>query len=384
MASSERKLWIDVAKALCIFLVFYIHILEGFIKMGNETAYVNLRFIAAFIIQIFIMLSGFVAKEPPSIKFKIFLKQKVFTRVIPIMFFNLILVIPLLTANHSIQNIKKILKEIVGLTVGSTSFNVPTWFLVCFLSMEILHFFAARYLTNMKRIVIAIVLFYTIGWLLTWQINNIRIFGYRVLTFWYFGEAILAYSFYLIGIAINRSGFYNKTRPVYIRLITFSVFTLALLLTFSMNDTFFPTSYMCVDMASYMHGNPFFFLINSIIGSLAVIALSRLMPAFKAFTYIGRNTITLLCIDGVFYALVNYRIGSWITKHLAPLSALSTMLICFITAVIQFALSIPVAHFLAKYFPELLGNIKAKGIISKKATKLYLRFSKAQSSNVNT
>ena len=45
--SKNRILWIDTAKAIGIFLVFYGHVLEPLIKF-NSTAFLQFKFVAMF------------------------------------------------------------------------------------------------------------------------------------------------------------------------------------------------------------------------------------------------------------------------------------------------------------------------------------------------
>lgn len=85
---AQRRIeWLDIAKAIGIFLVFYGHFVERVYDMGNEVALAQQKLIYAFHMPLFVLLSGFVAKTalPPL---RPFLRKQVVSRLLPVLFFS--------------------------------------------------------------------------------------------------------------------------------------------------------------------------------------------------------------------------------------------------------------------------------------------------------
>jgi acyltransferase len=146
------------------------------------------------------------------------------------------------------------------------------------------------------------------------------------------------------------------------------VFTLFM---FDMNSGPFKNSCNYVDMASSSHGNPIFFTITAISGSLFIISLAKLTPVLRTLTYIGKNTLVLLGLNGIFYNFINKRLIEWLNYNIISGSPSLCSLLAALAALFQIALCVPFVHILSKYFPELIGNIKTKGVITLKIFKIY-------------
>ncbi len=372
MEFTDRKYWIDTAKGYAMFLVFYAHLIEKFISNGNNLALQTMRFLTSFTIPVFFILSGLLTKTTSSQHFFDFIKIKFRTRIIPILFFNIILFIPALITHNDAQNIKKVITELFMLLFsGDTSLNVPTWFLVCFLTLEIFHFFIGKYLINIKRILLCFVLFFAAGMFISYNIDDICIFGYRVFKFWGLGEALTAYSLFMIGLAMRNYDVINKIKSNISWLILTCISLTVTLLTFDLNKGPFGNSSFYVDMASSNHGNIFLFLFTAISGSIFIISLSKLIPKIKPLTYIGKNSLIFMGLNGFFLAFINKRLINWLSISLNGDLTYLSPLACITAAVVELAICVPIVFILSKYFPELIGNIKAQGVISSRIIKVH-------------
>ena len=90
MKGHERIDWLDTARAYGMFLVFCGHFAERVVR-GNEVALPLVKAIYAFHMPLFFVISGYLAREalPPVRRF---LKTQAASRLVPVLFFSLILV----------------------------------------------------------------------------------------------------------------------------------------------------------------------------------------------------------------------------------------------------------------------------------------------------
>lgn len=95
--SPKRLYWIDNAKALGIIAVFYGHIIEKVFLTSNSVAYLQFKLVYSFHMPLFFILAGYVAKQP-GLDFHSFIKDKFLSRILPVIFFN-ILIIPIYLAS---------------------------------------------------------------------------------------------------------------------------------------------------------------------------------------------------------------------------------------------------------------------------------------------
>ena len=100
------------------------------------------------------------------------------------------------------------------------------------------------------------------------------------------------------------------------------------------------------------------FIISSFLGILGIISLSIILKSNKVFDFIGKNTLILIGLNGIFYAFINKYLGSlypdngiwWqITGYALVISILS-LIVCY-----------PVINVLNKYVPQLFGNPRQDG-----------------------
>lgn len=83
-----RIKWIDTAKALGMFLVFYGHYIEMFAKSGNTIASIQFQIIYSFHMPLFFMISGFFAKA--NVEKSSFVRNIFLSRMIPVYVFAMI------------------------------------------------------------------------------------------------------------------------------------------------------------------------------------------------------------------------------------------------------------------------------------------------------
>lgn len=90
-ASSQPRIdWLDKARAYGMFLVFFGHFVETVSRGDNPAAFLQQKFVYAFHMPLFILISGFLARSqlPPL---GAFLKARAASRLLPVLFFSVLM-----------------------------------------------------------------------------------------------------------------------------------------------------------------------------------------------------------------------------------------------------------------------------------------------------
>jgi len=142
-SSPNRLFWLDNAKAFGIIAIIWGHLAENILKNYISDVHLQYKFIYSFHIPLFFILSGYIAKQPGS-NIHSFIKEKFMTRIIPIMFFT-ILILPFYLMKDKVTqgsiDLNRLFDNSLFLIRGISIFNPLTWFLSCLFSVELIHFF---------------------------------------------------------------------------------------------------------------------------------------------------------------------------------------------------------------------------------------------------
>lgn len=360
--NNSRIYWIDICKAYGIILVFYGHLWLSS-SMQNNDALLQNKLIYSFHLPLFFILSGFFAKiNIPG--FGIFLKNKIFTRLVPVIVFNVLLFvceIPLSIINHTFST-KYYLEQLSNLIRGQASLNVPTWFLVCLFTTELIHFYISRKITKQKDQLIVIIGSYILGIIVTRKILLVSNITGIAPNFWYIHESLVAYSFFLLGFVLNQSRILENIKQSPVKYLYLILTTVVLLATFNLNNGVFgrDSGFTVVLMVNSMHGHPFWFLVTALAGSFALIFLALVTPSNRILRFLGENTLVLLCLNGFFRNIFNPMIINNIPPE-AFNGHYRLILICSLITILSLVTCIPGILFFNKFFPQLIGRPKEKG-----------------------
>ena len=366
--SSKRLPWLDMAKAYGMFLVYYGHFVEKIAEhqgyLAETAAYKQYKFIYAFHMPLFFILSGFVYKYKEQ-SLGSFIYQKVLTRIVPALFFNffaigIYFVDHIVRSNNGFGERYSVPTILINILTGYPFGNFLTWFLFCLFTVELLnHLIYPLTKDNLwKRCGLAIVTLivgYYLG--LHQSINaNLPFQGLRT---WYFNEALVGLSFYQFGFILRQSGmveWFEKPLNRYVGLGLTLIVTVA---TFNLNQGPFLDPRNMVALALTSYGNLFLFSITAITGSLFVILLAISLPGIKGITFIGKSTLILLGMNFFFMDIAKPMIGK------IGLSIFENWLIvtvfCIGITLISFVVTVPLIQLLHKLLPQLMGRPKAKG-----------------------
>jgi len=361
----QRISWVDNAKALGIIAVFYGHVVQKiFVTYSIPTAHLQYMLIYSFHMPLFFLLAGYLVKETQHRKLFMFMKNKFMTRIVPFFFFNILTLlyffITVKILNQS-TDVSRLFQLSLFLLAGSATFNIVTWFLACLFSVEVINYLLYPALRK-SRIVLcmAMVLFYIMGWSLSHKADIINQY-INIPDYWYIHEALVAYSFYLFGNLIAACPiFYKKMNPwlnVFLLLLTVT----CLFATFNLNNIKFETPY-AVMMGSCDYGSFLLFPLTAIAGSMCIILASRFIPSFSFMRFLGRNTLPLMGLDGIFVHFANIFFINYYLKIFFPVQPnhFSIFMQCASITCITLLLCVPFVIFLKRYLPFMIGYRKDK------------------------
>ncbi len=355
----SRVSWIDTCKAYGMILVFYGHL---WLQSPNDEVLLQNKLIYAFHMPLFFVISGLLDKENNTTAFKAFIKNKFFTRIVPFIIFNLLLLVGLITKDlfNNLFDGKTYLLMLAGLIRGQGSINAVTWFLTCLLTTEIIHFFVAPKINTCQKKIIAFIIFYTVGIIVTVKINSLSNITGIAPNFWYIHEALLAYPFFLLGVVLKQIRFFEFTNRLAVKYVCLIVSAIVLLRTFNLNNGFNGQKFYMVLMVDSLHGHPIWFLVTALAGTFFLIFLSQITPTNSFLLFLGRNTLVLLGLNGFFRDIFNPIIVQAI-PHEALNSHFRILIVCSFITIFSLLLCVPGILFFNKFLPQFIGKPKKRG-----------------------
>jgi len=354
---SERIYWIDAAKAINIFFVFYAHISGTVRHQGSSIALSQFKFICSFNMPFFFFVAGFFFKRK-YLSTKKELVTLFYKRIIPVLLFSLATIPFWMIRQYRHDGVVQywaLVKVSLHYLHGETNLNNTVWFLICLFTTEVLAIVLLPKITKNYQKALVAILSISLGLILT---NKYHIFEQYLGIYkntWYIHEALVALGFYITG----HLTFHQlhkllqvKTIP---RLALVVLFTALTILTFDLNN---PYEEFTVIMSLSSHGSNIYFIMTAIFGTLSTIFISTFIPKSPVVDYVGKNTLILLGTSGFclhflnpYLATLYPRLDSaiWVTGYNT------------IVSIISILLSVPVIYLLNKYFPQLVGRPYQQG-----------------------
>lgn len=365
---------IDIARFYAMTLVFYGHFVEELMLLKNPAAASQYKFIYSFHMVLFIVLSGYIAKER-DLEWGIgkFLKHRFFSRLLPFIFFTFLMMIPPIFFQGKFFGLQ--LPSLEGYTEGLIStlfgipmFDVPSWFLLLIFSVELVHYGAFRFLKNSNaKILIAAVIFYVAGYLLNLKLDIFNPLKGRTIwwNYLFIHEAITLYAFYLLGVYLRRKQFLmNKVSPKILAPAAVTAF-LIVLFTYQLNTgpfNFHIYNYVVIMFAS--HGHMLLFPLTTLAGCALILLVAGMTRSQKTIVWMGQNTLLLMCLNGIFYHYINPPTAKWVLTNLSTSSIVIFGVGCGMT-VTSLAACIPLIYVFNTFIPQLVGKPKITGPLLK-------------------
>ena len=359
---------IDIARFYGIALVFYGHFIEEFMLLGNSVAASQYKFIYSFHMVLFIVLAGYVARERTfDFSFAGFARNRFFSRLLPYIFFTLLMIVPTFFFagkffDLGLPSYQGYAKGLMATLFGLPLFCVPSWFLLLIIGVELVHYSFFRFLRDSdKKILAAVVMFYLVGYMVNLKLDIFnplkgRTVGWNYL---FIHEAITLYSFYLLGIFMRRKGYFADRTSLRMAAPGALLFFAAVLFTYQRNDGPFNFHiYDAVVILFASHGDILLFPLTAMAGCLMILFVAGMNRAPGLVLYMGQNTLTLMCLNGIFYHYINPHLAKWILDNLGGSSVLVTVSGAM-TTLISLLLCIPFIYGFNRYLPQMIGRKKA-------------------------
>lgn len=349
----------DISRFFGIILVYYGHIIERFMYLNAPSAASQYKFIYSFHMVFFFLLSGYVFRqEKLHVPVRRFLARQAASRIVPYLAFSALLtVLSLFLPGHFVlvkPGVHGYLSAWWMTLLGMPVFNIPLWFLAALFSVELLHHVLGRYLTGTATMLGAAACLYLVGYYLT--------LDYMFLpgpSYWFVLEAPVMYAFYLVGVCLRQSGILERCASRGGLVALAALTALGVWFTYDLNQGPFKV-FQAVVIVLSGHGNVFWFPVTALCGSLLLFFLASLPGENRILQYLGKNTIIIFCLNGVFYHFCNGPFAEWATSGVAR-TPLSVTLVCLGFTVFSLLVCIPCVVVLTRLVPQLVGRPYATG-----------------------
>ena len=287
---NKRLDYIDSLKGFAIMLMVLCH--SGLHNSATQWIY-------SFHMPLFFIVSGFLFSEPNSRNFLQYLRKKVKQLLVPFLIFSLVLCF----GRRNYVDWCYILYGSRNALAEATTFT-PLWFLPCFF-LSTLIFRSAFYIPNdILRYVIICIIGIT-GFVLS-RIMPSGAIGLP----WNLNVALVGVFLMLIGFAIKKI----KIGPI----LGGAILVLGSTMAFTNLPNCLTEGNPHVEMSIGEFGNPILFTATAAMITIGLLALWNkgenvryLTPINKFMQWLGRNSLSVMCIHGVFLAPLSklFKIG---------------------------------------------------------------------------
>jgi fucose 4-O-acetylase-like acetyltransferase len=337
--TKTRHAWVDTVRGLGIVLVYYGHVLQRGFLPKSESVAEQFRFIYSFHMPLFFLLSGFFFKPAESVRSRT--AELAVRRLVPVGFFSLLL-LPLWLRDERLSH-APVLHDLAQLCVdylrGHPELNWVTWFLVCLFACEVEALVTLpSFRSTLGRLVFGVASI-SIG---------VLVCNRGLARTWFLGESVVALGFYTIGYALWPAALrLSEHRAVAFGAVV--IFGAIALATFQRNVSAGET----VMLSSGRHGDVPDFITTALAGSAAVIALGIVLPPWRPLAWLGRNSLQLLGLNGLFFHYLNPKLAHvWVT----PESQLAVLGNTLAVTALSFLICVPAVHLFNRYVPKLVGR----------------------------
>ncbi|MBQ6625664.1 MAG: acyltransferase family protein [Ruminococcus sp.] len=349
MQTNKRIAWIDIAKAITIFLVVFGHT----IRNGDAQ-----KIVYSFHVVTFFMLSGMTCKTDNLSKR---IKNDFLRLMVPYFFFGVISILAFtvlggfvaqeLTVNANTSFARNILILLYACPKGGAlKFNMPLWFLPCLFATKLLYYLLDKLFKGKQlRVLLSSVVIAGLGLVYTHVVGiglplNLNV-ALKMLFYFTLGRI-----FFLFFTTEDR-------KPM--RKITALIISVLLLTVTAAIAYFTPL----VDYSSDGFSSTPAFLITSFTGSFGVCFLSMSFCC-KPIEYVGRHTLTILALHK-FPVVLLQTVGPqkvWLSQYNSAAGILTAIAV----SLIAMGLCLLADLFISRFCPFLLGDFS---IFSKRKTK---------------
>ncbi|WDP89345.1 MAG: acyltransferase [Desulfobacter sp.] len=361
--AGQRISFIDAARFYAMVLVYYGHIVEQVMYLGSSQAAAQYKFIYSFHMPLFFFLSGtIVADRKLALAFGRFAKQALAARLAPYILFSILLgllslFIPGWFPLGALTDAHAYLKGISKTLTGFPAFCIPLWFMALLISVEFFHYILSKIIKKNLVLAFTAALLYWGGYTL----NHAHNFVAQGQAYWFINEAPVVYLFYAAGTLLQKSGWLERVVSQWITGLGAVLCLFLVFFTFDLNQGPFRIIQAVVIVLS-AHGSFFLFPFTAFAGSFFILFAARTGPAWAWISYMGKNALSLFCLNGLFYHFVNPKAAKWFSASF-ELTHGTILAYSSIMTLVSIVLCIPMIYLLTTWLPQFMGKPATKGPI---------------------
>lgn len=331
----KRIEWIDIAKAIGVFLVILGH--------TDMTPFLKDSFYE-YHLPLFFFLSGLTFKKASLSDFPSFFKKKVRTLVVPYIGFSVILFAFwfFVRRNYGLSGVETLSVQgaLWQIFMGQTSaaYAAPTWFLTCLFCTEIVFFFMLQ-IKNKGILTASIICSGILGSTSLYLVNELdwsKLFWNIESVWFYLVFVALGYAFTQYNVA---SKFNNRPKVI--------LATIPFIIAFTVLYTF------QVKLAS-----PYFeAIINiplAILGLFMVVGISILIKRNRVLSFFGKSTLIIFTLHMIMLSLIKGILV--IVFHMDEVIFEGTLIPNLLLGIATLISIIPLIFFINRFMPWLIGK----------------------------
>lgn len=328
---NQRIDFIDTAKGIPLLFVLYLHICVCYPGHPYITSDIN-KVVGTFFMPVYFMLSGLFFSSKDS--FPIWIKKKSKRLLVPYCFFYIVTYL----LNGFTVNLLGIdtksgfdWKGIFSVFHSDVFPNCTTWFLLALFWGNLMFYLIDKYFKNWWTKLFAVIAMFGCGVACSKIGFNIPL---------YIDSAMSMLPFLLLGYYLKKKEFLNSIwgGQKLLFLVLFIVLAVIDILTAQ-----------SVSLINNYLGNPIQYLLGALTGSLAVIYISAFVQKIPVITYLGRNSLVVLCVHGYVLNVVT------IVLKKTPIDMVCGSVIALIIVSLSFYLIVPLFQ---HYLPWAIGENK--------------------------
>lgn len=358
--NKKRIFWLDNLKFIGLFFVLIVH--TGRLDDSLD------KYIFSFFMPLFFFISGLLVKDHiKNESFTSFIKSKITVRIIPYFAFSFISYIFWFCILNKINNRENEslsgLQQFIGIFYGVGTddwlkHNISLWFLTCLFMTELLFFLYIK-LAKRKQILIIILFissiigyfYFILSQSYTYQVSfsNYPI-QYRLP--WNLDLAFTAVVFYGIGY-LTQSYILTNDLNKYYRWY-FLPCSLAVYLIFSqLNEK--------VNFINGQYGNYIYFYLAALGGIFFWTYIAKIIPPNPMTNLVGKYSLVIFAFHLLVFPLIT-GFGIYVLKLPRDLLTEKSIVMALLYTLLTMIILIPLAIFMAKFTPNIVGNGKFKKI----------------------
>ena len=327
MVESKRKVWVDELRAMAIFFVVFVHLIEW----NDNSKFIYNLIVGPIMLPLFFAISGYVFNDKDG-KQKYFFKSLLKGIVIPGLFLSLIwldaLLIPFKGFSYFTDNL-------ISLISGKTK-----WFFIAYLISVSLFFYTRKFFKSFSSTCVVSFIIFVIGLIMA----QLDIFNFAMIN-----RACIAQGYFLIGFAF-------KTHEIYLAKLRWSQITCGIvgyILLCVISYFVWPQKYMDVHLNQYY--NLLFCIVMVLIGCYtAFLVASNLTKESKIIAFIGQNTFVIYFLHGNCFVVFQRFLS------IAGVDLNGNIIMNIIGAIFSIVACCGIALILNIIAPELIGKKRKK------------------------